>query len=246
MIVKATPKIQEFCVIGNNVTFQLSVNSDSTEGLSTMSSASEIEDALNRLPGIMAVGRVDVFLQMQAERWCFSVIFLSQSEVLPAVSIVTDAEYESSVIEKNFLRDFQLGFESRNTEPLSPGIEPSDLRSNITELFATECTRTITERVFFSDTYEYDVRRFNSPLVDNSVEALCGRYSVRNPRHVYYTGQSVDELTGKTQNQVLTIGSNPNRNEYRYVSEPCTHSEPLMFFLKYAKQNKELVQLSCI
>ena len=224
VVVKASPKIQQLCLNEINVTFHLSVNSSTTENLSTMSSASEIEEALNNLPEIIVVGKVAVILEVQAESWCMYVIFLSQSKTLPTVVMATDTQHETSVIQESSIPLFSLGFGPRITELLPHQIEPSDLESNITQLFSTVCSRSITGSVFFADTYENDVPRFNNPVVDNSVEALCGRYSVRNPRHVYYVGQSRDELTEEVYVETLTIGSNPNRNEYRYVSKSCMQS----------------------
>ena len=226
VILKASPKIQQLCLNEVNVTFQLSVNSNTTENLSTMSSASEIEEVLNNLPEIMKLGKVEVILEVQAESWCIYVIFLSQSTTLPTVVMATDIEHETFVVQESSIPQFSLGFGPRMTELLPHQIEPSDLESNITQLFGTVCSRSITGSVFFADTYEYDVFRYNNPVVDNSVEALCGRYSVKNPRHVYRFGQSRDELTEEVYTQTLTIGSNPNRNEYRYVSKSCMKSLP--------------------
>ena len=210
--------IQRVCINGSNVRYQLSVNSNTTGNLSTSSNASEIEDVLNELPAVLEVGKVGVFLERQSELCCLSIIFLSQAESVPTVAVATDVDYEITVVQESAFHDYTLGFGSRNTEHLPPQIDASDLESNITELFSTECSRSLSGSVFFADTYENAVSRYNNPIRDNSVEPACGRYSVKNPRHLYRAGQSVNELTGEVYN-LLTLGANPSRMQYRYVSQ---------------------------
>ena len=98
-----------------------------------------------------------------------------------------------------------LSFPTRNSSTISLPSNSSVIKQELYKMISVSCNKTSTaaesDAVYWEHTYD------NSPgrvwgILDNSIDPMCGRYSLKNPTTIFRALASQDELTQMIKDEI--------------------------------------------
>jgi len=111
--------------------------------------------------------------------------------------------YDSSLIDVaittvqtgRFPDNLILSFPTRSTSAISLPSKQSVVEDQLHNIVSVSCTKTATAgEIYWTHTYDNSPGRVDG-ILDNSINPMCGRYSLKNPKTIFSSSFSKDEVT---------------------------------------------------
>ena len=209
------PKIQTITLTyltaeSNEFIYALSYANANTSTLNALDDAASITEELNGLPTIQNIGRAEVYMNRSEEEdnqiIKLTVVFISNVNSLTDVTVIgwNNHSLEATQnISDNLPSSLNITMGSKTTSSLMLDVSTEELTDALYSLYSVECQITNEGSPYFKDSFDIIVQNtYNQGSLDTSVEPYCGRTSLRNPRHVFRSSRTVDELTGDVKDPV--------------------------------------------
>lgn len=191
MSVKFQPKIQQITLNltdDGTIQFTLSFRGVSTTTLTQTSWGSIVENALDALSTIAAIGSVEVEREKYNTYIQLTVTFVSNEATLEDIMVSTDTSHSSTIIQEpmsHATTEFTISLGSRTTESVNGTTSADDVENELYKLITTECSVSNEGNILIHDDYENSSPVRWGGSFDNFNEPYCGRFSIRNPRFIY-------------------------------------------------------------
>ena len=100
-----------------------------------------------------------------------------------------------------FPDDLILTLPFRSTSAISLPSEQSVVEDQLHNIISVSCTKTAAGQIFWTHTYDNSPGRVWGKL-DNTIDPMCGRYSLKNPTNMFFEFRSQDEITQTTVGEI--------------------------------------------
>jgi len=108
----------------------------------------------------------------------------------------------STVQMGQFPNNLVLSFPTRNSDIISLPSNSSILEEHLYNIISVSCTETASaEEIYWTHTYDNSPGRVWGTLV-NTIDPMCGRYSLKNPTTVFRALASQDEITQTIKKEI--------------------------------------------
>ena len=207
------PMILNVTVNGTDAPFTLRYGSVESVELNNKFSAGQFDNAIT---AIIDETDIRVTRSTSSEQTIYQVVFFEA--VLRNVTLQVGS-FNSSLIDVTittiqmgrFPNNLILSLSTRNTDPIPLPSEQDVVEDQLHNLISATCTKTATSGgVFWTHTYDNSPGRVFGTL-DNTIDAMCGRYSLKNPTEIFRASTSRDEITQAVVGDILW-------DAYRWVS----------------------------
>lgn len=197
------PMILNITVTGteSSESFTLRYGSMESIELTAKNSASQFDSAITDIVDGTTGSSIRVFKSVSNEEYTFQVIFF---EAVSRSTTLEVGRYNSSLINVVITTiqmgrlpdDLILSLPTRSTSAISLPSERTIIEDHLHSIISASCTTTASGEIFWTHSYD------NTPgpiwgTLDNTVDPMCGRYSLKNPIHVFIAFHSRDEITGE-------------------------------------------------
>ena len=196
------PMIINVTITGTGSSFTLCYGSMESIDLTTSHSASQFDSAVTAIIDGATRSNIRITKSASGNQTTFQVIFF----VVLRNTTLQVGRYNSSLIDvtittiqmERFPDNLILNFPSRNTGEISLPSEQSVLINQLFSIISVSCTKSSTSgEIYWTHTYENTL----GPLWgtrDNSIDPMCGRYSLKNPTYAFRAFESTNDITPKT------------------------------------------------
>ncbi|XP_033119895.1 fibrocystin-L-like [Anneissia japonica] len=173
-------------------TFNLTFSDESTGKLFANATAVEVQDALNNLPSIVST---PVFVNESSTSTAkvFEIYFPPiAGDVEQVMCFSEDFQVNSSTIdlEKTPTIDtFVLILDDVESTALSSSSSAKDIEDALVEVFSVQCQMSGPTGDYTND-YEGELIGYESGVRVLDVEPFCGRFSLKNPKDIYRSGET--------------------------------------------------------
>lgn len=179
-------------------------SSESTD-LTTDTTASQFKAALIAI--IDGADETDIVVVKYTtdEQTIFEVIFFkdllnSDLEVGEYNSVTMDIDIDT-IQTGRFPSDMVLSFPSRYSDSILLPNTSSTIEAELYNMISASCSETPAGEVYWTHTYDHSPGRVWG-TVDNTINAMCGQYSLKNPTTVFRALASQDEVTQVTRDAI--------------------------------------------
>ena len=202
--------------------FTLRYGSNETINLTNRNTASQFDQALTAIIYGVIGSSIRVTRSASNGITIYQVVFFEAFLQTTPLQVGT---YNSSIIDVTittiqmgrFPDDLILSLPSsssavRSTMALLLPSEEDVVEEQLHSIISASCTKTLTSgQIFWTHTYDNSPGRVWGTL-DNTIDPMCGRYSLKNPTFIFVAFASVDEITQ------TVVGDIP-WEIYNYVSQ---------------------------
>ena len=197
--------IMNITINGTGSSFTLRYGLSESTDLTTDTTASQFGSALIAI--IDGANETDIVVVKYTidEQTIFEVIFFkdllnNNLEVGEYNSVTMDIDI-NTIQTGRFPSDTVLSFPSRYSDLILLPTTSSIIEEELYNMISVSCIKTAAGQVYWIHTYD------NSPgrvwgTVDNTIDAMCGQYSLKNPTTVFRALASQDEVTQATKDEI--------------------------------------------
>ena len=202
---------------GMGSSFTLLYDSMESSSISTSDSESKFDSTLTAIIDGATESSIFVTKTASSNQTTFQIVFF---EVVQRDTLQVGT-YDSSLINVTnttvqmgrFPDDLILSLPFRSTSAISLPSEQSVVEDQLHNIISVSCTKTAAGQIYWTHTYD------NPPgtvwgTLDNAIDPMCGRYSLKNPTYMFFQFRSQDEITQ------TTVGAIP-WEIYNWVSFVC-------------------------
>ena len=195
------PMILDVIINGTGSTFTLHYDSMESIYLTASDSADHFDSAVTDIIDGATGSSIRVTKSVFSSLTTFQVVFF---EAVMRNSLLV-GDYDTSLIDVvittvqmgGFPDNLILSLQTRSTNAISLPSDESVVEDQLHNIIAVSCTKTATGQVYWTHTYD------NSPgevwgTLDNTIDPMCGRYSLKNPTFIFVAFTSQDEITQTT------------------------------------------------
>ena len=184
-------------VNGTDAPFTLRYGSMESAELTNKFSASQFDRAIT---DIIAGSNIRVTQSTSSEQTIYQAVFF---EAVLRNATLQVGSYNSSLVNVTittiqmgrFPNNLILSLLTRNTDPIPLPSEQGVVEDQLHSLISATCSKTATSgQVFWSHTYDNSPGRVFGTL-DNTIDPMCGRYSLKNPTEIFRASTSRNEIT---------------------------------------------------
>ena len=196
------PMILNVTISGTGSSFTLRYGLMESINITNSNSASDFDSTVTAIIDGATGSSIRVTKSVSSGQTTFQVVFF---EAVQRNSTLQVGRYNASLINVTittvqmgrFPDDLILSLPTRSTSAISLPSEQSVVEDQLHNIISVSCTKTAAGQVYWSHTYE------NSPgevwgTLDNTVDPMCGRYSLKNPTFMFVASRSRDEITQTT------------------------------------------------
>ena len=197
------PMIINVTITGTGSSFTLRYGSVESNDLTTSHSASQFDSTVTAIIDGATGSNIRITKSASGNQTTFQVVFF---EAVLRNATLQVGRYNSSLIDVT-ITTIQMGrlpdnlilsFPSRNTGEISLPSEQSVLVNQLLSIISVSCTKSSTSgEIYWTHTYENTRGRLWGTR-DNSIDPMCGRYSLKNPTYVFKASESIDDITQQT------------------------------------------------
>ena len=186
---------------GMESSFTLRYGSMESNSIATSDSESEFDSSLTAIIDGATESSILVTKSVSSDRTTFEVVFFEAVQR----NTLQVGNYNSSLIDVTisivqmgrFPDDLILSLPPRSTSTISLPSDESVIQDQLHNVISATCTKTATGQIYWTHTYD------NSPgqvwgTLDNTIDPMCGRYSLKNPTFIFVASTSQDEITQTT------------------------------------------------
>lgn len=185
--------------------FTLLYGSSESTSLSTDSSSSELQSAIAAIIDGAAEYDIMVVKDNVDDQTVFQIVFLN--DVLNNINLeIGDSSTMDIGIETiqtgRFPDDMVLSFPPRSSNTISLPSSSGIVEEQLYKMISVACTKTSSSgAIYWTHTYDYFPGRVWGTL-DNTINAMCGQYSLKNPTTIFRALASQDEVTQTIKEEV--------------------------------------------
>ena len=199
------PMILSVNIDGTGSTFTLRYDSMESINLATTDSASHFDSAVTAIVDGATESSITVIKSASSNQTIFKIIFfeavqrntLQVGQYDPLLIDVTVTTIQTG----RFPNDLILSFQTRSTSAISLPSEQSVVEDQLHNMVSASCTKTNTGQVYWTTSYDNSPGRVWGTL-ENTIDAMCGRYSLKNPTFIFVASTSRDEITQTTVSNI--------------------------------------------
>ena len=192
------PMILNVNINGAGSTFTLRYGSMETANLATTDSASHLDSAVTAIIDGATESSITVNKSVSSNQTIFKLIFfeavqrntLQVGQYDPLLIDVTITTIQTG----RFPDDLILSLQTRSTSTISLPSDESVVQDQLHNVISATCTKTATGQIYWTHTYDNTLGRIWGTL-DNTVDPMCGQYSLKNPTFMFMEFRSFDEIT---------------------------------------------------
>lgn len=197
----------DITIDGTGSSFTLLYDSAESTSLTTDTTASDFESAVIAIVPGATEDDVTVIKDNNDDQTIFQVIFFK--DVLNSNDLEV-GEYDSLTMSIDitttqmgrFPDNLVLSFPTRDSDIIPLPSSSSVIQEELYEMISVSCTRTPTSgAVYWTHTYDNSPGRVWGTL-DNTINAMCGQYSLKNPTTVFRALASQDEVTQAIKEEI--------------------------------------------
>ena len=198
--------ILDVTINGTGSSFTLHYNSVESINLTTSDSADDFDSAVTAIVDGATGSSIRVNKSASNNSTSFQVVFF---EAVQRNNTLQVGRYDSLLIDVTittvqmgrFPDDLILSFPTRCTNAISLPSEQSVVEDQLHNIISVSCTKTAAGQIYWTHTYD------NSPgqvwgTLDNTIDPMCGRYSLKNPTNMFLEFRSQDEITQSTVGEI--------------------------------------------
>lgn len=197
------------------IEYQLMFKGDTTQTLTDSSNATIIQQALNALSTISALGNVEVEMEKaEAEYILITVYFVSVMEFAEDINVTIvngSNSYESINIQEyqsNLNTVFSVSVGLRATGPVDATTTAATLQNKLNDLLVSKCSLPTNVAKIFRGKFEGWSPLLTAGAIDRFNPPYCGRHSIRNPRYIYrpihgYSTYTVNSFANRYVSNVM-------------------------------------------
>ena len=199
------PMVLNVTINGMGSSFTLLYDSAESSNISTSDSESKFDSTLTAIIDGVTESSILVTKSVSNNQTTFQVVFFEAIQR----NTLQVGKYNSSLIDVTittvqigrFPDDLILSFPDQSTSAISLPSEQSVVEDQLHNIISVSCTKTAAGQIFWTHTYD------NSPgtvwgTLDNTVDPMCGRYSLKNPINMFVDFISQDEITQTTVGEI--------------------------------------------
>ena len=195
------PLILNVNINGTGSTFTLRYGSMETANLATTDSASHLDSAVTAIIDVATESSIMVNKSVSSNQTIFKLIFfeavqrntLQVGQYDPLLIDVTITTIQTG----RFPDDLILSLQTRSTNAISLPSDESVVEDQLHNIISVSCTKTAAGQVYWTHTYDNSLGEVWGTL-DNTIDPMCGRYSLKNPTFIFVAFTSQDEITQTT------------------------------------------------
>ena len=204
---------------GTDAPFTLRYGSMESVELTNRFSASQFDRAIT---DIIAGSNIRVTRSTSSEQTIYQAVFF---EAVLRNTTLQVGSYNSSLVNVTittiqmgrFPNNLILSLLTRNTDPIPLPSRQGVVEDQLHSLISATCSKTATSgQVFWSHTYDNSPGRVFGTL-DNTIDPMCGRYSLKNPTEIFRAYTSQDEITQEV------VRDNIPWDAFRWVCTICMY-----------------------
>ena len=199
------PMILNVTIVGMGSSFTLLYDSMESSNISTSDSESKFVSTLTAIIDGATESSLLVTKTASSNQTMFQIIFFEavQRDTLQV------GRYDISLIDVTittvqtgrFPNDLILSFPTRSTSAILLPSEQSVVEDQLHDIISASCTKTAAGQIYWTHTYD------NSPgtvwgTLDNTIDPMCGQYSLKNPTFMFVASTSQDEITQNTVSDI--------------------------------------------
>ena len=199
------PMILIVTINGMESSFTLRYGSMESNSITTSDSESEFDSTLTAIIDGATESSILVTKSVSSNQTTFQVVFFEAIQR----NTLQVGNYNSSLIDVTittiqmgrFPDDLILSFPTRSTNAISLPSEESVIEDQLHNIISATCTNTATGQVYWTHTYDNSLGEIFGTL-DNTINPMCGRYSLKNPTFMFLRFRSYDEITRTTVGEI--------------------------------------------
>ena len=208
IIISVEPTIVNITIEGTGSSFTLLYGSSESTSLTTDTSESEFESAIIGI--IEGTTEDDIVVVKDTtidDQTIFQITFFK--DVLSNNDLEV-GEYDSLTMSivisttqmGRFPNDLVLSFPTRDSDIIQLPSSSSIMQEELYDMISVSCTKTLTAgAVYWTHTYDNSPGRVWGTL-DNTIDAMCGQHSLKNPTTVFRALASQDEVTQAIREEI--------------------------------------------
>ena len=193
------PMILNVTINGMESSFTLRYGSMESNSIATSDSESEFVSTLTAIIDGATESSILVTKSVSSNQTTFQIVFF---EAVQRNTTLQVGNYNSSLIDVTitivqmgrFPDDLILSLPTRSTSAISLPSEESVVEDQLHNIISTTCTKTAAGQIYWTHTYDNSLGEVWGTL-DNTIDAMCGRYSLKNPTYMILEFRSYDEIT---------------------------------------------------
>ena len=195
------PMVLNVTINGMGSSFTLLYDSAESTNISTSDSESKFDSTLTAIIDGATESTILVTKSVSGNQTTFQVLFFEAVQR----NTLQVGKHNSSLIDVTitivqmgrFPDDLILSFPTRSTSAISLPSEQSVVEDQLHNIISASCTKTAAGQIYWTHTYD------NSPgtvwgTLDNTIDPMCGQYSLKNPTYMFVASRSQDEITQTT------------------------------------------------
>ena len=200
------PMILNVTINGMGSSFTLFYGSVESNSIATSDSESEFDSTVTAIIDGATESSIIVTKSVSSNQTTFQIVFF---EAVQRNTTLQVGNYNSSLIDVTiivihmgrFPDDLILSFPNRNTSAISLPSEESVIQDQLHNIISVSCTKTATGQIYWTHTYDNSLGEIFGTL-DNTIDPMCGRYSLKNPTFMFLRFRSYDEITRTTVGEI--------------------------------------------
>lgn len=235
------PMILNVTINGTGSSFTLLYGSLESVDLTNSNSASQFDSAVTDIVDGATGSSIRVTKSVFSGLTTFQVVFF---EAILRDTTLQVGRFNSSLIDVTvttiqmgrFPDNLILSLPPRSTSAIALPSEEDVVEDQLHNIISVSCTKTAAGQIFWAHSYD------NSPgtvwgLLDNTIDPMCGQYSLKNPTYIFVASTSKDEMTQDT------VGNIP-WEIYNWVSHVYNYT--MVKFINYFKLSSLVQATICI
>ena len=200
------PMILNVTINGMGSSFTLFYGSVESNSIATSDSESEFDSTLTAIIDGATESSIFVTKSVSSNQTTFKIVFF---EAVQRNTTLQVGNYNSSLIDVTitivqmgrFPDDLILSLPTRSTSAISLPSDESVVQDQLHNIISVSCTKTATGQVYWTHTYDNSLGEIWGTL-DNTIDPMCGRYSLKNPTFMFLRFRSYDEITRTTVGEI--------------------------------------------
>ena len=191
---------------GMGSSFTLFYGSVESNSIATSDSESEFVSTLTAIIDGATESSILVTKSVSSNQTAFKIVFF---EAVQRNTTLQVGNYNPSLINVTitivqmgrFPDDLILSLPTRSTSAISLPSDESVVQDQLHNIISVSCTKTAAGQVYWTHTYDNSLGEIWGTL-DNTIDPMCGRYSLKNPTFMFLRFRSYDEITRTTVGEI--------------------------------------------
>ena len=190
---------------GIGSSFTLLYDSMESSNISTSDSERDFDSTLTAIIDGATESSILVTKSASSNQTTFQIVFFEAVQR----NILQVGKFDSSLIDVTittvqmgrFPDDLILSLATQSTSTISIPSKGSVIEDQLRNIISESCAKTAAGQIYWTHTYDNSPGRVWGTL-DNTINPMCGQYSLKNPTYMFVASTSQDEITQNTVSDI--------------------------------------------